>query len=75
MIQRSDIYRLLAAVGIIFFSMQTLSYINLQWDLTLDQRYTLSENTVEVVQNIKQPILPTLKDRAHHIIKASQSSK
>jgi len=57
MIQRSDIYRLLAAVGIIFFSMQTLSYINLQWDLTLDQRYTLSENTVEVVQNIKQPIL------------------
>ena len=57
MMQRSDIYRLLAAMGIIFFSMQALSYINLQWDLTLDQRYTLSENTVEVVQNIKQPIL------------------
>ena len=57
MIQRSDIYRLLAAIGIIFFSMQALSYINLQWDLTLDQRYTLSENTVEVVQSIKQPIL------------------
>ena len=57
MIQRSDIYRLLAAMGIVIISMQALSYINLQWDLTLDQRYTLSENTVEVVQNIKQPIL------------------
>ena len=57
MIQRSDIYRLLAAMGIIFVSMQVLSYINLQWDLTLDQRYTLSENTEEVVQAVKQPIL------------------
>ena len=57
MIQRSDIYRLLAAMWIIFFSMQALSYINLQWDLTLDQRYTMSENTVEVVQSVQQPIL------------------
>ena len=37
--------------------MQALSYINLQWDLTLDQRYTLSENTVEIVQAVKQPII------------------
>lgn len=57
MIQRLDIYRLLAGVGIIIICMQALSYLNLQWDLTLDQRYTLSENTVEVVQGVKQPIL------------------
>ena len=57
MIQRSDIYRLLATIGIIIISMQALSYINLQWDLTLDQRYTLSENTVEIVQAVKQPIV------------------
>ena len=57
MIQRSDIYRLLAAMGIIFVCMQALSFINLQWDLTLDQRYTLSENTVEIVEGVKQPII------------------
>lgn len=57
MIKRLDIYRLLAAMGIIVISMQALSYVNFQWDLTLDQRYTLSENTVEVVQAVKQPIL------------------
>ena len=57
MIQRSDIYRLLAAMGIIFVCMQAFSFINLQWDLTLDQRYTLSENTVEIVEGVKQPII------------------
>ena len=57
MIQRSDIYRLLAAMGIIFVCIQALSFINLQWDLTLDQRYTLSENTVEIVEGVKQPII------------------
>ena len=57
MIQRSDIYRLLAAMGIIFVCMQALSFINLQWDLTLDQRYTLSENTLEIVEGVKQPII------------------
>ncbi|MEL0275823.1 MAG: Gldg family protein, partial [Flavobacteriaceae bacterium] len=57
MIQRSDIYRLLAAMGIILVCMQALSFINLQWDLTLDQRYTLSENTVEIVEGVKQPII------------------
>ena len=57
MMQRLDIYRLLAAMGIIIICMQALSYLNLQWDLTLDQRYTLSENTVEVVEAVKQPIL------------------
>ena len=57
MMQRLDIYRLLAAMGIIILCMQALSYLNLQWDLTLDQRYTLSENTVEVVEAVKQPIL------------------
>ena len=31
-------------------------FINLQWDLTLDQRYTLSENTVEIVEGVKQPL-------------------
>jgi len=40
MIKRLDIYRLLAAMGIIVISMQALSYVNFQWDLTLDQRYT-----------------------------------
>ena len=57
MIQRSDIYRLLAAMGIILVCMQALSFINLQWDLTLDQRYTLSENTVEIVEGVKQPVI------------------
>ena len=57
MIQRSDIYRLLAAMGIILVCMQAFSFINLQWDLTLDQRYTLSENTVEIVEGVKQPII------------------
>ena len=57
MMQRLDIYRLLAAMGIIILCMQALSYLNLQWDLTLDQRYTLSENTAEVVEAVKQPIL------------------
>ena len=57
MIQRSDIYRLLAAMGIILVCMQAISFINLQWDLTLDQRYTLSENTVEIVEGVKQPII------------------
>lgn len=57
MIQRSDIYRLLAAMGIILVCMQALSFINLQWDLTLDQRYTLSENTVEIVEGVKEPVI------------------
>ena len=57
MIQRSDIYRLLAAMGIILVCMQAFSFINLQWDLTLDQRYTLSENTIEIVEGVKQPII------------------
>ena len=57
MIKRSDIYRLLAAMGIILVCLQALSFINLQWDLTLDQRYTLSENTVEIVEGVKQPII------------------
>ena len=57
MIKRADLYRLLAAVGLILISMQALSYVNVQWDFTLDQRYTLSHNTKEVVQSIEQPIL------------------
>ena len=57
MMQRLDIYRLLAAAGCILLLMQGLSFINLEWDLTLDKRYTLSENTVEVAQSIEQPIL------------------
>lgn len=57
MIQRTDIYRLLTAIGIIIISMKALSFVNQQWDLTLDQRYTLSDNTIEFVQAIKQPIL------------------
>ena len=57
MIQRTDIYRLLTAIGIIIISMKALYFVNQQWDLTLDQRYTLSDNTIEVVQAIKQPIL------------------
>lgn len=57
MIKRLDIYRLLAAVGIILLLMQVLSFFNAQWDLTLDQRYTLADNTVEIAQSIEQPIL------------------
>lgn len=57
MMQRFDIYRLLAAVGIILLLMQVLFFFNSQWDLTLDQRYTLADNTVEITQSIEQPIL------------------
>ena len=57
MMQRFDIYRLLAAVGIILLLMQVLFFFNSQWDLTLDQRYTLADNTVEIAQSIEQPIL------------------
>ncbi len=57
MIKRQRIYRFAAAVAIVGIVMQLFSFFNLQWDLTLDKRYTLSENTTAIVNTIDQPVL------------------
>lgn len=50
-------YRLPAAVGGIILFMQLISLVRVQLDLTLDKRYTLSENTLALVEQIDQPIV------------------
>lgn len=57
MISLKLLYRLMAALGIIIVLTQLLSLVNIQYDLTLDKRYTLSSNTLTLVESIEQPIL------------------
>lgn len=54
--KRSDSYKLVVAAVSIVIIMQASLWLNLQWDLTLDQRYTLSSNTANVVKSVRQPI-------------------
>ena len=42
-------------IGIALF-MKGISTIDKQWDLTKDKRYTLSDNTVKLIEQLESPI-------------------
>ena len=54
--KKNSIFSLLIALSIIGGLTMLVDKAGIQWDLTSDQRYTLSESTKKTLSNIQQPI-------------------
>lgn len=54
--KRSTTWRLFTLFGLSVFVFKGFEVFDKQWDLTLDQRYTLDDNSKKIVARIDQPI-------------------